>query len=154
MMRARKKHHQGGFMEAMLFVSFLLVFVLMAPPQTVAITATGLLIASLAVRASAGALSRGRVRLAIVFRSLVLAFLLSMLAAFALMHLVPGAPPRFQDTLTHPGANLLAFGAYAWSYRIGLGLSWPHAALVAALSSLTVGACIWLAVLLRTSAVH
>lgn len=133
-------------MEAVLFVFFLLAFALVAQPHVVAVTATGLLIASLIVRSSARSLTGVKVSLAAAFRTLVLTFLLSMLAAFTAMSFLLGARPEFVNTLANPGANVLCFGAYVLGFRMGLGLNWGHAAIVAALSSLIIGACVWLAV--------
>lgn len=141
-------------MEAVLFVFFLLAFALVAPPHVVALTATGLLIASLVVRAAARALSGIRIGLAVTFRTIVLAFLLSMLAAFAVMSFALGAPPEFQHAVTDVGAHTLSFAAYILGFRIGLGLNWPHAATVAAASALTVGAFVWLATMVRVPVLH
>lgn len=141
-------------MEAVLFVFFLLAFALVAPPHVVAFTATGLLVATLVVRTTASLLSGVRVSLAAAFRTLVLTFLLSMLASITLMSFVVGTPPEFKNTLTSLGANVFSFGAYVLGFRIGLGLTWPHAALVAVVSSLIIGGCIWLTVLLFPAGVH
>lgn len=143
---------RGQVVEAVLFVFFLLAFALVAQPHVVAVTATGLLIASMTAQATARSLSGVRVSIAAAFRALVLTFLLSMLAAFTVMSFMHGAPPEFASTLTHPGANVLTFGAYVLGFRMGLGLQWGHAAIVAAMSSLIIGACAWLAVFLPSLA--
>lgn len=149
-----KEHHRVRIVEAVLFVFFLLAFALVAQPHVVAVTATGLLIASLIVQPTARALSGVKVSLAAAFRTLVLTFLLSMLAAFTVMSLLIGARPEFVSTLTNLGANALAFGAYVLGFRVGLGLNWGHAAIVAAMSSLIIGACVWLAVSQASLAVN
>lgn len=141
-------------MEAVLFVFFLLAFVLVAPPNVVAITATGLIFASLVVQTAASALCGVRVSLAASFRTLVLAFLLSMLAIFTIMSFMIGAPPEFKHALANPLSQLFTFGAYVLGFRLGLGLRWPHAALVSALSSAIIGACLWAAVALASSGVN
>jgi hypothetical protein len=141
-------------MEAVLFVFFLFAFVLVAPPHIVAITATGLLASSLMVRSMAGALSGVRVSMASVFRCLVLSFLLSLLASFAVMRLVLGTQPEFERAMTHMGANALAYLAYTSGFRFGLKLTWAHAALVAAIPAFIVGASIWLAMSLGLPALN
>ena len=149
-----KNNHQGRIMEAVLFVFFLLAFALVAPPHVVALTATGLVVASLVVRATARALSGVRVSLAAAFRAVVLTFLLSTLVAFAAMSLTLGAPPEFQHAVADLGANLLGLIAYTLGFRAGLGLSWQHAAIAAAAATLTIGACVWLAMVIRLPVLH
>lgn len=141
-------------MDAVLFVLFLLAFVLVAPAKIVAFTAAGLCAASLIVQATANAFAGVHVTLSGAFKTLVITFLLSTLAAFILMSFALGGAIEFQHSVTSFAANVFTYGAYVLGFRIGLGLTWRYAAIVAAISSLVVGACIWLAVTLMPATPH
>lgn len=145
MISAIQNKIRGRDVEAVLFVFFLLAFALVAPPHVVAITATGLLLASVLAQAMAARLSGVKVGIAPAFRTLVLGFLASMLLSFAIMGVAPGRPPAFEHALVNPGAHVLAYGVCVLGFRLVLRLSWAHAAIVAAMCSLTIGLSIWLA---------
>jgi hypothetical protein len=132
-------------MGPVLLAVFMVIFVMIAPLKVVALTVAGFGSASLVVQATALSISGVKVTIAQAFKTIILSFLLSLLAGFTLVSFVRGAPHFMLNDITGLGALAFQYGAYVLAFRMGLGLTWLHAALVAVVSSTITGVCIWAA---------
>lgn len=141
-------------MSQLLLVVFFLALFLVAPLKAALLFSGTLLLASLAVQASASAISRVTVSLGEAFKAIVLSVFFSAVAAFTIFSFAIGAPRELISS-GNAGSSLgilaLQYGAYVLGFRLALGLTVVHAAMVAVVSTLLTSLSVWFIVKMAAS---
>lgn len=131
-------------MLAVLLIVCVLAFAMIAPIKVVLIGAAGFAFASLVVQAATSAIAGVKVEVAQAFKAILLSLFFTLVASFTLMSAQRGAPGFGLGHLANSSAGVFQFSASVLAFRIGLGLTWLHAAIVAAASSAIIASSVWL----------
>lgn len=135
-------------MGAILFTIFFLVLFVAAPMKVAAVFTGALFLATVVVQATTVSISRVNVSLTESFKAIVYACLFTAVAVFTILSFMVGAPRElFANTTAVAAASLplvvLQYGSFVLGFRMALGLTWPHAAVVAATSTAITSGAIW-----------
>ncbi|RZL02905.1 MAG: hypothetical protein EOP36_07110 [Rubrivivax sp.] len=130
-------------MAQLLMACFFLAVLLLAPLKASAIFLGALLLATLVVQATTATMSQVRVTMGSAFKAIVLSLFFSAIATFTAISFVYGAPRFLINNLSGMALVGLQYGAYILGFRMALGLTTLHAAMVAVASTLITSASIW-----------
>ncbi|TAL24378.1 MAG: hypothetical protein EPO01_05695 [Aquabacterium sp.] len=142
-------------MSQLLLVTFIVAVLFIAPLKTAAVFFGGLLLATLVVQATAAGVGRTPVTLGEALRAIVLSVFFSFVAMVTIWSFTTGG--AMHDAMAHGtnasrlvfgsvvGLGLMAFQAAAFflGFRVALGLPFLPSALVAVVSTVIVGAALW-----------
>jgi hypothetical protein len=130
-------------MGQLLVVLFFLALFVVAPLKAAILFSCSILLATLVVQATTATISRVNVSLSESFKAIVLASLFSAIAIFTMISFMSGAPRGLIGNPTGFALLGLQYGAYVLGFRIALGLTFIHAAIVAVVSTLITSTSIW-----------
>lgn len=130
-------------MGYLLVVIFFLALFLTLPLKAAVVFCGALLLSTLVVQATTGTVARVKVTLTESFKAIVLSTFFAMVAAFTTVSFLRGAPRDLINDTSGLLLMVLQYTAYVLGFRMALGLIWPHAALVALLSTLITSVSIW-----------
>lgn len=130
---------------------FLAVFVL-APLKGALIFAGTVLLASLIVQASSSAISGTSVTLTESFKAIVFSIFFAAVASFTIVSFLIGAPSQLINSGSGLALVALQYGSYVLGFRLALGLTFLHSAMVAIVSTLLTSVSIWYIAKMASSA--
>jgi hypothetical protein len=123
-------------MGQVLMLCFFLAVLVLAPLKASAIFLGALLLATLVVQATTTTISNVNVSMGSAFKAIVLSLFFSAVAMFTIISFMHGAPRFLVNNLSGMTLMALQYGAYILGFRMALGLTTLHAALVAIASTL------------------
>ena len=134
----------GPFLVVLFFVA-LLVF---APIKAAVAILGALLLATLAVQATTATISHVNATLTESFKAIVLAVLFTGIAMFTITSFMVGAPRSMfanPASMAISGVGLMAlqYGSFVMGFRLALGLTFLHSAIVAVVSTAVTSVSIW-----------
>lgn len=130
-------------MAYLLVVLFFLALFVVAPLKGALVFSGSLLLASLAVQATSSAVSMVSVSLTEAFKAIVLSLFFTAIAAFTAVSFMVGAPRELLNSGSGLVLLALQYGAYVLGFRMALGLTFAHSAVVAVISTLVTSVAIW-----------
>ena len=134
-----------GPLLAVLFFVALLVF---APIKAAVAILGALLLATLAVQATTATISHVNATLTESFKAIVLAVLFTGIAMFTITSFMVGVPRSMfanPASMAISGVGLMAlqYGSFVMGFRLALGLTFLHSAIVAVVSTAVTSVSIW-----------
>lgn len=135
-------------MFQVLMACFFLAMLFLAPLKASVILLGALLLATLVVQATTSTIANVQVTLGSALKAIGLSLFFSAIAIFTIISFIHGAP-RFMFNnvggmaLSGLALTGLQYGAYILGFRIALGLTMLHAAMVAAVSTLITTMAVW-----------
>lgn len=135
-------------MTQALMACFFLAVLFLAPLKASAILIGALLLATLVVQATTSAISHVQVTMGSALKAIGLSLFFSVVAVFTIISYMHGAPRFMFDSvggLALSGMALtgLQYGAYILGFRMALGLTTLHAAMVAVASTFITTMAVW-----------
>lgn len=135
-------------MGQLLFVLFFLALFVAVPIKAAAIFTGALFLATLVVQATSSSISRVNVSLTDSFKAIVYACFFTVVAVFTIFSFMIGAPRELLASPTVLAAAtlpllFLQYGSFVLGFKLALGLTWLHAALVAVASTAITSGAIW-----------
>lgn len=130
-------------MGHLLVVVFFLAVFVVAPLKGSLVFCGTILFASVIVQATTSAIAQVSVSLTDSFKAIVLSLFFTGVAAFTVVSFIVGAPRALVNGGSLLVLLVLQYGAYVFGFRLALGLTYIHAALVAIVSTLVTSGAIW-----------
>jgi hypothetical protein len=135
-------------MGQLLFTLFFLALFVVAPFKAAVIFTGALFLATLVVQATTASISRVNVSITDSFKAIVYACFFTAVAVFTMMSFMIGAPRElFASAVVLTAASLplvvLQYGSFVLGFKIALGLTWFHAAVVAVASTAITSGAVW-----------
>lgn len=130
-------------MGQLLVVLFFLAMLVVAPIKASLTFMGALLLATLVVQSVTSSISHVQVTLGASFKAIVLSLFFAAVAVFTIISFTVGAPRFMFNELSGLLLTGLQYGAYILGFRIALGLTFSHAAMVAIASTLITSMSIW-----------
>ncbi len=135
-------------MGQLLFALFFLALFVAAPFKVAATFTGALLLATLVVQATTASISRVNASITDSFKAIVYACFFTAVAVFTIFSFMAGAPRElFANTTVFAAASLplvvLQYGSFVLGFKMALGLTWLHAAIVAVASTAVTSGAIW-----------
>jgi hypothetical protein len=134
---------QGLQMPQVLVIVFFLAIFVFAPLKGALVFAGAVLLASLVVQTSTSAISKVNVTITESFKAIVYSLFFSAIAAFTIMSFMRGASASLMTPATGVLLAALQYGGFILGFRVALGLTFVHAALVAFASTIITSSAIW-----------
>lgn len=135
-------------MGQLLFALFFLALFVVAPIKAAAVFTGAIFLATLVVQATTASISRVSVSLTDAFKAIVYASFFTAVAVFTVFSFMVGAPRElFASPAAFAAASLpliaLQYGAYVLGFKVALGLTLVHAAIVALASTAITSGAFW-----------
>lgn len=143
-----RNNHQDQGMGQLLFAIFFLALFVVAPIKVAAIFTGALFLATFVVQATTASISSVNVSLTESFKAIVYATFFSAVAVFTVFSFMVGAPRElFANSAAFAAASMpliaLQYGSFVLGFKMALGLTWLHAAIVAVASTAITSGAIW-----------
>jgi len=121
---------------------------MLAPLKASAILLGALMLATLVVQATTSSISHVKVTMGSAFKAIALSLFFTGVAMFTIISYMHGAPRFMFDNLGGLALSgmvitVLQYGAYILGFRLALGLTTLHAAMVAVASTFITSAALW-----------
>ena len=129
----------GQFLTILVILAILVV----APLKAAAAILGTVLLSTLVVQTTTSTFSKVNVTLIESFKAIVLSLFFSAVAVFTTISFMRGAPREFLNNLSGMALVAMQYSAYVLGFRIALGLTFFHAAVVAIASTIITSACLW-----------